>query len=139
MSWVYSESSNYTNLKAHAIYLQYEHIHSHYRQIDYNIHMLYALIACDLLMALVFILKMSQLPPQIPLYYSRTFGEEQLGEVWHIFLLPVIMHLILFLNLYFYNHFFIPDQFIKKIFTIVNWFTIISLTLIFIKIIFYIA
>ncbi len=101
--------------------------------------MLYALIACDLLMAVVFALQMSHLPPQVPLYYSRTFGEEQLGEVWHVFLLPVLMHLILFFNLYFYNRFFLPDQLVKKIFTFVNWFTIILFTLIFIKVILYIS
>jgi hypothetical protein len=101
--------------------------------------MLYALIGCDLLMALAFIFKMSSLPPQLPLFYSRPFGEEQLGEVWYIFLLPVLMHSLLFLNLYFYNRFFLPDQFIKKIFGIVNWTIILSLTFIFIKIVFYIS
>jgi hypothetical protein len=101
--------------------------------------MLYALVVCDILMALAFVFKMSHLPPQIPLYYSRPFGEDQLGEVWQIFLLPVLMHLILFFNLSFYNRFFLPDQFIKRILTFVNWFTILAFTLIFIKIIFYIA
>jgi hypothetical protein len=90
-------------------------------------------------MALSFILKMSHLPPQLPLFYSRPFGEQQLGEVWYIFLLPLLMHVLLFLNLYFYNHFFLPDQFVKKIFSFVNWFIILSLTFIFIKIIFYIS
>jgi len=90
-------------------------------------------------MALAFVLKMSHLPPQIPLFYSRTFGEDQLGEVWYIFLLPILMHLLLFLNLFVYNHFFIPDQFIKKLFSIVNWTIIVALTLIFIKIIFYVS
>lgn len=101
--------------------------------------MLYALIACDLLMALAFIYKMSFLPPQIPLYYSRPFGEEQLGEVWHIFILPILMHVMLFFNLYFYNRVFLPDQFIKRIMTIVNWFIIVVFTLIFIRVIFYIS
>jgi hypothetical protein len=101
--------------------------------------MLYALIVCDLAMAISFILKMSVLPPQIPIFYSRPFGEDQLGEVWYIFLLPVFIHVLLFLNIYFYNHFFLPDQFIKKIVNILNWFIIITLTVIFIRVIFYVS
>lgn len=101
--------------------------------------MLYELIGCDLAMAIAFFLRMGHLPPQIPLFYSRPFGEQQLAEVWYIFLLPILMHLLLFLNLYVYNRFFLPDQFIKRIFDIVNWSIILSLTCIFIKIILYVS
>lgn len=40
-----------------------------------------------------------QLPPQIPLFYSRPWGEEQLAQKGQLFLLPGISLLVFFLNL----------------------------------------
>ena len=105
----------------------------------YNIVMLYALIFGDILMGAVFALNMAHLPPQIPLYNSRGIGEDQLAETWLIFLIPFLLHALIFLNIYIYNRFFLPDQFIKKIINTVNWFTIITFTVIFIKIILFIT
>jgi hypothetical protein len=101
--------------------------------------MLYALIIGDLLMAIVFGLNMNHMPPQIPLYNSRGTGGEQLAETWYIFLIPVMLHIMIFFNIYFYNRFFLPDQFIKKLINIANWFIIVVFTLMFIKIIFFIT
>ncbi len=101
--------------------------------------MLYALIIGDLLMAAVFLLNMNHLPPQLPIFYSRQFGEDQLGEVWYLFLLPGLIHLLLFLNIYLYNRFFLPDQFIKKILNVVNWFIIVVLSFMFGRIILFIS
>jgi len=30
-----------------------------------------------------------QLPPQLPLWYSRAYGEDRLAESWHFIILPV--------------------------------------------------
>ena len=39
-----------------------------------------------------------RLPPQVPLFYSRPWGEEQLVSAGFIFLLPAIAFLMLFIN-----------------------------------------
>jgi len=40
----------------------------------------------------------SQLPPQVPLYYSRPWGESQLAPTHHLFLLPGFSLLFLLVN-----------------------------------------
>ncbi len=40
----------------------------------------------------------SQLPPQVPLYYSRPWGEAQLAPTHHLFILPLIATFFLLLN-----------------------------------------
>ena len=52
--------------------------------------MIAAVVLINLLMILIFAVEYHRLPPQIPLFYSKLWGEDQLGEVWMIFLLPVI-------------------------------------------------
>lgn len=42
------------------------------------------------------IFSLSKLPPEVPLFYSRPWGEEQLGQWWQLFFLPG-SSLILFL------------------------------------------
>ena len=41
----------------------------------------------------------SQLPPQVPLYYSRPWGESQLAPAHHLFFLPSFSLLFLLLNI----------------------------------------
>lgn len=40
----------------------------------------------------------SRLPPQVPLYYSRPWGESQLAPTHHLFLLPGFSLLFLLIN-----------------------------------------
>ncbi len=101
--------------------------------------MIYALIAADVIMALTFFLKYSHLPGEIPLFYSRGWGEDQLTDIWYIFLLPLLLHLGLFANGYIYNRFFFPDSFIKRILNIINWGLIIGYAAIFCRILFFIT
>lgn len=101
--------------------------------------MFYALIASNIIMAFVLVLKFNRLPPQIPIFYSRLWGEDQLAEWWMIFLLPIISNLFFFLNLFLYKRFFFKNEFVKKIVIYLNLFIIISLTLIFIKIVFLVS
>jgi len=42
--------------------------------------------------------KFSELPPEIPLFYSQPWGEEQLAEVHNIFGLPIMSLVILVVN-----------------------------------------
>lgn len=97
--------------------------------------MLYFLIASNLLMILMFLLKFNHLPPQIPLFYSKPWGEDQLVEYWIIFILPVLLNFFFFLNRFIYKIFFVDDLVVKKIITYLNLFLIISITLVFLKII----
>lgn len=86
-------------------------------------------------MVATFLLKINTLPPQIPLFYTRPWGEEQLADFWMIFLLPVLVNGLYFSNDYFYKKFFLGNNLVKKILNITNIFLTISLTMIFIKII----
>ncbi|MEI6533546.1 MAG: hypothetical protein WCO06_06970 [Candidatus Roizmanbacteria bacterium] len=101
--------------------------------------MILALIITDLMNIGVFAFKYSSLPPQIPLFYSLNWGEDQLVDTWIIGCIPLLSHIFFFLNLYTYNRFFFPDTFIKKIMEYSNWAIIITSTLIFIRLIIFIG
>ena len=101
--------------------------------------MLYALIGSNVIMIGLFVLRFSTLPPQIPLFYSKPWGEDQLADSWMIFLLPIILDLLFVLNNFIYKKFFPENAFVKKVMNFLNGFLIISITLIFIKIIFLIT
>lgn len=44
------------------------------------------------------IIKWSVLPPQIPLFYSRPWGQEQLAPKFFIFILPAVSFLVFLVN-----------------------------------------
>jgi len=98
--------------------------------------MVYLLIGADILMVGIFALLSNRLPSQIPLFYSQPWGEDQLGELWMIFILPAAMNLFYFINRTVYRKFFGGNEFVRKILYYVNLFIIISLTFTFLKIIF---
>ncbi len=87
------------------------------------------------ILILVFIIKINNLPPQIPLFYSLPWGENQLAETWMIFFIPLIMILFIFINNFIEKKFFFENDFIKKIFYYLNILIIVSFTFIFLKII----
>src|SRR3972149_6327228 len=97
------------------------------------------LFGADALMVATFIFKYSKLPPQIPLFYSQLWGESQLADSWVIFILPIFMNILFFINQYIFNKFYSDNIFIKNIFYYLHLFLIISFTLIFIKIIFIVS
>lgn len=98
--------------------------------------MIYALISSNLLMIALFIAFFNQLPPQIPLFYSKIWGEDQLGELWMIFIIPLLMNGFYIFNNFLQSKFLVNNNFAKKIFFYVNWGIILSFTFVFIKIIF---
>ncbi|OGK09856.1 hypothetical protein A2767_01520 [Candidatus Roizmanbacteria bacterium RIFCSPHIGHO2_01_FULL_35_10] len=97
---------------------------------------LYQLIAANVLMALIGVFKFNTLPPQIPLFYSKPVGEDQLTDTWFILILPLFMNLLFFLNKFIFGRFFREDTFVQKIFYYLNLFLLAGFTLIFAKIIF---
>ena len=99
----------------------------------------YPLIIANILMAAAFAYRINTLPPQIPIFFSRPWGEFQIADWWFIFLLPVLMNILYFLNLYIYNKVFIHDEFVKKIFFFFNLFLISGFTFIFLRIIFLVS
>lgn len=98
--------------------------------------MIFALIIANILMISSFVLRFSTLPPEIPLLYSKQWGEDQLIDVWFIFLLPILLNLLFFINNFLYRKFFLNNLLIKKIIHYLNLFFIIVITSIFIRIIF---
>jgi hypothetical protein len=101
--------------------------------------MIYALLGSNLFMMAIFIWRLGNLPPQLPLFYSRPWGEEQLADSWMILLLPAILDIFFFFNRYLQKKFFPDNQLVIKIIYCLNMTLIISFTLIFIKIIFLIT
>lgn len=101
--------------------------------------MLYWLLIADVLMVAAFVLRLSHLPPQLPLVYSQPWGEDQLVDFWFIFILPVLLHFFFFVNIFIYNKLFFPDHFIRRIIYITNCVLIVLFTFIFLRIIFYVT
>ncbi|MDH7476469.1 MAG: hypothetical protein QHH09_03285 [Microgenomates group bacterium] len=97
--------------------------------------MFYLLIFVNILLLMIFFLSLPHLPPQIPLFYSKPWGEDQLGENWMIFLLIFLLDLFYLTNIFIVKKFFSDNLFVKKVVSYFNLFLIISLSLIFIKII----
>lgn len=94
------------------------------------------LLSANLLMVLSVVFKFSTLPPQIPLFYSLPQGELQLADWWFIILLPVLMNGLFLLNTLVYQNFFEGNEFVAKFSYYFKIFLIISITVIFLKIIF---
>lgn len=101
--------------------------------------MFIALITANLLMVGGFLLNYNHLPPQIPLFYSRLWGEAQLADVWFVFMLPLFLDIFFFLNFYIFSKFFLPNDFVRKVFLTLNWFLIIVTTAIFLRTVFFIS
>lgn len=101
--------------------------------------MIKLLLGANALMIITFLLRFKTMPPQIPLFYSQLWGENQLADSLMIFILPIFMNFLFFINQYIFNKFYAENVFIKNIFYYLNLFLIVSFTLIFIKIIFIVS
>jgi len=90
-------------------------------------------------MVLAFLLKLKTLPSQIPLFFSRPWGEAQLVDSWTIFLLLFLLDIFYFFNNYFYKKFFLDNLFVKKIIDYFNLFLILAFSYLFLKIMFLVS
>lgn len=86
-------------------------------------------------MVAIFLLNINRMPPEIPLYYSRPQGEAQIAPWWMLFALPLIMNGFVVLNGYLAKRLFKDNQLITQTFRIFTYSAIVSLTLVFLKII----
>ena len=97
--------------------------------------MLNLLITGNIAMIVTFFIRIKTLPPQVPLFYSRPWGENQLADTWMVFLIPVLLDFLFIVNNWLYNKFFNGNQLIKSIFGFLNMLLIVGFTFIFIRII----
>ena len=98
--------------------------------------MIYCLIISNVLMVTVFGIFLNRLPPQLPLFFSKVWGEDQLGELWMIFLIPICLNSFYFLNAFMEKKIFANNKYITQLISYVNIFLIVSFTYIFLRIIF---
>lgn len=83
----------------------------------------------------IFLLRIHRLPPQVPLLYSKVWGEEQLVDLWFIFILPSLLTFFILFNTFLYRIFFSENHFVKKILNYVHLFLILGFTLVFVRVI----
>lgn len=88
------------------------------------------------IMALFFIVRFNKLPPQIPLYYSRVTGEEQIADAFYLLLIPLLSTAIVMLNRIIANKLFSDNEFMKQIIYYTDNITILFFTIIFLRILF---
>lgn len=93
------------------------------------------LIAGDVAMAAVTAWKFSILPQEVPLFYSKPWGEEQVADIWFILLIPIFMHLLYFANIYLSKKLAKDEPVMQKMFWVGNGIVIAGSTSIFIRII----
>lgn len=82
--------------------------------------MLIGLLITDVLLIALGAIAYPHLPPQIPLYYSRPWGEDQIADLWFILLLPFFMHLCIGLNVFIARK-MNRNSFIPKLLNTINW------------------
>lgn len=71
-------------------------------------------------MATITLLKYNALPPQIPLFFSKPSGEDQLADTWFIVILPILMNLLIIANNIVTKKYFADNVFVKKVFYYLN-------------------
>ena len=98
--------------------------------------MIIGLFLSNLIMVLFFVFNFNHLPPQIPLFYSKSWGENQLADLFMIALLPFFLNLFFFLNNFIYTKFFSENILVKKMVDYLNIFLMIIIPIIFLRIIF---
>ena len=67
-----------------------------------------------LLQSLLILTSFSKLPPEIPLFYSKTWGAQMLAPKLYIWILPVITIVIYLLNMLISRLLLFKDEFLKR-------------------------
>lgn len=96
--------------------------------------MIAVILIINVLMVLIFFVEFGHLPPQIPLFYSKPWGEDQLAEVWMIFLLPILFDVFVVGNYFIAKKIFSDDLYVKKLLSYVNIFLVAVFFLVYLKI-----
>lgn len=101
--------------------------------------MLKFLALANVLQVALLVWKYQILPKQIPLFYSKPWGEGQIADMWYILLLPIFMNLTFFINRHIAIKFFSQNKLFKSILVVANGILIVGYTGIFLKILFLIS
>jgi len=109
------------------------------RLLKYKNVMIFLISISNLVMLIAFFFKLQSLPPQIPLFYSKPVGDSQVADWWFIFLIPLIMNFLYYINGFIYKKFFAENIFIEKVIYHFKIILVISFTLIYLKILFLIT
>lgn len=96
--------------------------------------MLRFLIAGDILMAGVTAWKFKLLPQEIPLFYYKPWGEQQVADILYLFLIPVIMHVLYMSNILLSKKLAKNEPVLQNMFHVANSIIIAGFTSIFIRI-----
>lgn len=97
--------------------------------------MIIPLLIADVIVAAIVFFLYNRLPPQLPLFYSRPWGEAQLGDLWMLGIIVVLAHGFYFVNIFISKRFFKGEKFIASLLRIVNLSIITVSSLIVIKIV----
>lgn len=92
-----------------------------------------------IIIVLTTIFKWNKLPPQIPLFYSLPDGDEQVVDLFYIFVLPIIAFVILLFNRFISHKYFSTSPFILAVIKIGSTILISLLMIIYLRIIFLIS
>jgi len=92
-----------------------------------------------IMLLFIFIFKANRLPPQIPLFYSKPEGEEQIADTLMIFLLPLSSFFFTVINNLIFTRYFSEDKFILKVIYYVDLLIILFTTFIFLRILFLVS
>lgn len=96
--------------------------------------MIFFIIGANLVMGIALFLTYPHLPPQIPLFYSQPWGENQLAEQWMIGILPLLMNGFILLNFFLQKKIFGNNTLVKKMFYYFTVFIILTTVTIFLKV-----
>lgn len=88
---------------------------------------LLVIISNIIILALVSVLLLTA-PPEIPLYYSRAWGESQIASKWELLLFPILMNIAFFITHWFIKRKFIDDEIFARIARVVLFFQTIIVT-----------
>ena len=94
-----------------------------------------ALLLANLIILATFLLTLNRMPPEIPLFYSRSRGENQIAPWWIIVLLPLLMNGLALFNMYLKKKFFSNEHFISYVLDIASISSVVVIVMIYLKII----
>jgi len=106
---------------------------------DKKISLLRIYLLSALILIGVFLWRFKRLPPQIPLYYSRSSGEENLTSSYMIFIIPALMTGLIVINSLISKRNYADTEVMQNIFYVVDICLILFSLFIFLRIVFLIT
>jgi len=73
------------------------------------------LILSLIIIGLISLLLSNSMPPQVPLFYSRPNGDDQIVDVAYLSYIPISMVIIILINIYISRFIFTSNIFVRRI------------------------